>query len=92
VFRNGDAGHADDRLDRDGGRPGANFLGHEHDDGASLQDDLREVPRRHVCITCVSGDPACTDMIEACCASMTSMIKAGCSCCIMMNNMPICCG
>lgn len=45
-----------------------------------------------VCITCVSGDPACTDMIEACCASMTSMIKAGCSCCVMMNNMPICCG
>jgi hypothetical protein len=30
-------------------------------------------------------------MIEACCASMTSMMKAGCSCCMMMNNMPICC-
>jgi hypothetical protein len=30
-------------------------------------------------------------MIEACCTSMTSMMKADCSCCLMMNNMPICC-
>ncbi len=44
-----------------------------------------------VCMTCTSGDPACAAMIEACCASMTAMMKAGCSCCLMMNNMPICC-
>jgi hypothetical protein len=44
-----------------------------------------------VCVTCTSGDPACAAMIEACCASMTAMMKAGCTCCLMMNNMPICC-
>lgn len=44
-----------------------------------------------VCITCTSGDPSCCAMIEACCASMTAMMKAGCSCCLMMNNMPVCC-
>ena len=45
-----------------------------------------------VCLTCTSGDPSCCAMIEACCACMTSMMKAGCTCCLMINNMPVCCG
>jgi hypothetical protein len=44
------------------------------------------------CITCTSGDPACCAMIQACCDCMGAMTKAGCVCCICMNNMPICCG
>jgi hypothetical protein len=31
-------------------------------------------------------------MIQACCDCMNTMMKAGCTCCIMMNNMPLCCG
>ncbi len=44
-----------------------------------------------VCITCTSGDPASSAMIQACCACMTAMMKAGCTCCVLMNNMPVCC-
>jgi hypothetical protein len=44
-----------------------------------------------VCVTCTSGDPACCAMIEACCDCMTAMMKSGCTCCMMMNNMPVCC-
>ena len=42
-------------------------------------------------ITCTSGDKACCDMIQACCDCMTAMMKAGCTCCMMMNDMPVCC-
>ena len=42
-------------------------------------------------MTCTSGDKACCAMIQACCDCMTGMMKAGCSCCLMMNNMPVCC-
>lgn len=45
-----------------------------------------------VCITCTSGDKACCDMIQACCDCMASMLKAGCTCCVMMNSNPVCCG
>jgi hypothetical protein len=44
-----------------------------------------------VCLTCTSGDKECAAMIQACCESMTAMMHSGCTCCIMMNNMPICC-
>jgi hypothetical protein len=44
-----------------------------------------------VCVTCMSGDKACCDMIQACCECMTHMMKAGCTCCLMMNDMPVCC-
>jgi hypothetical protein len=44
-----------------------------------------------VCITCTSGDPACSAMIQSCCECMTGMMKAGCTCCMMMGNMPVCC-
>ena len=42
-------------------------------------------------VTYTSGDPQCMAMIQACCDCMTMMMKNGCSCCVMMNNMPVCC-
>ncbi len=45
-----------------------------------------------VTITCMSGDQQCCDMIQACCDCMNTMMAAGCACCVMMNNMPVCCG
>lgn len=44
-----------------------------------------------VSITCTSGDPACCAMIQACCDCMTAMMKAGCTCCLCLGNMPVCC-
>jgi hypothetical protein len=44
-----------------------------------------------VSITCTSGDKECCAMVQSCCDCMTSMMKAGCTCCVMMNNMPVCC-
>ena len=43
-------------------------------------------------MTCTSGDAKCCEMIQACCDCMSAMCMAGCTCCMMMNNMPICCG
>ena len=43
-------------------------------------------------ITCTSGDKACGEMIQACCECMATMMENGCMCCVMMNNMPVCCG
>jgi hypothetical protein len=43
-------------------------------------------------VTCTSGDPQCAQMVGACCDCMATMLKAGCTCCLMMNNMPVCCG
>ena len=45
-----------------------------------------------VCITCTSGDAKCGEMIQACCDCVGGMLKAGCSCCVMMSNTPVCCG
>jgi hypothetical protein len=30
-------------------------------------------------------------MIQACCECMNTMMTAGCTCCLMMNDMPVCC-
>jgi hypothetical protein len=30
-------------------------------------------------------------MIRSCCMSMKAMMECGCSCCVCMNGMPICC-
>jgi hypothetical protein len=43
-------------------------------------------------ITCTSGDAKCCEMIQACCACMNTLLKAGCTGCVMMNNTPVCCG
>jgi hypothetical protein len=45
-----------------------------------------------VCLNCTSGDKECAAMIQACGECMAAMMKAGCTCCVMMNNVPICCG
>ena len=41
---------------------------------------------------CTSGDKMCCDMIQACCDCMTTMLKAGCTCCMCLNGNPVCCG
>jgi hypothetical protein len=45
-----------------------------------------------VCITCTSGDPKCCEMIQAYCDYLCCMLEAGCTCCMMISNTPICCG
>src|SRR5712692_7922501 len=45
-----------------------------------------------VSISCTSGDPKCCEMIQACCECMACMLENGCTCCVMMNGTPICCG
>src|SRR5271165_7244154 len=51
-----------------------------------------EMNANGVCMTFTSGDPACCAMIQACCDCMMAMCAAGCTCCLCMNNMPVCCG
>ena len=43
-------------------------------------------------VTCTSGDAACCKMIQCCCDCMAAMLAAGCTSCMMMNGMPMCCG
>jgi hypothetical protein len=45
-----------------------------------------------VCVTCTSGDQSCGQMIQACCDCLSTMLQAGCTCCFLMNNTPVCCG
>ena len=45
-----------------------------------------------VCITCTSGDSKCCEMIQACCDCLATLMKDGCTCCMMFNNTPVCCG
>jgi hypothetical protein len=45
-----------------------------------------------VVLTCTSGDSKCCEMIQACCDCLSTMMTAGCTCCVMMNNTPVCCG
>jgi hypothetical protein len=51
-----------------------------------------EMTDKGVCLTCTSGDIKCGQMIQACCDCMSSMMEAGCTCCVMMNSTPVCCG
>src|SRR5262249_23677661 len=50
-----------------------------------------EMTKNGVSMTCTSGDQKCCDMIQACCDCMNTMMQSGCTCCMMMNNMPVCC-
>jgi hypothetical protein len=43
-------------------------------------------------VACTSGDPKCAEMIQACCDCMSILMKDGCTCCLMMNGTPVCCG
>jgi hypothetical protein len=51
-----------------------------------------EMTKDGICVTCTSGDAKCGEMIQACCDCLSTMLKAGCTCCLMMNNTPVCCG
>jgi hypothetical protein len=51
-----------------------------------------ETTDKGVCITCTSGDPKCCEMIQSCCDCLSCMLKDGCTCCVMINHMPIACG
>ncbi len=51
-----------------------------------------EMTEDGVCVTCTSGDAKCCEMIQACCDCLSCMMEAGCTCCVMMNNTPVCCG
>lgn len=51
-----------------------------------------EMTESGVCITCTSGDAQCCEMIQACCDCISCMVNSGCTCCVLMNNTPVCCG
>ena len=51
-----------------------------------------EMTETGVYFTCTSGDPQCSEMIQACCDCVSVMMNAGCTCCFLMNNTPVCCG
>jgi len=51
-----------------------------------------EMTQNGCCITCTTGDTECCKMIQACCDSLCCMMEAGCTCCVMINNTPVCCG
>src|SRR5262245_20765748 len=44
------------------------------------------------CVTCTSGDQKCCEMIQSCCDCLSTLCNAGCTCCLLMNNTPVCCG
>ena len=51
-----------------------------------------EMTETGVCLTCTSGDSKCGEMIQAACDCLNTMLNAGCTCCVLMNNTPVCCG
>jgi hypothetical protein len=51
-----------------------------------------ETTEQGVCFTCISGDPQCTQMIQACCDSISCYADCGCNCTWAINNTPVCCG
>ncbi len=51
-----------------------------------------EMTKDGVCITCTSGDAKCCEMIQACCDCLACMVKTGCTCCVLLNSTPVCCG
>jgi hypothetical protein len=50
-----------------------------------------ETTKDGVCWT-YTGDAKCAEMIQACCDCLACMLKDGCTCCMLMNNTPVCCG
>ncbi len=51
-----------------------------------------EMTKDGMCMMWTSGDAKCCAMIQACCDAMMEMMKNGCTCCMSMNNTPVCCG
>src|SRR5262249_34892537 len=50
-----------------------------------------EMTKDGVMMTCTTGDKHCAEMIQACCECLNTCMKAGCTCYVIMNNMPVCC-
>ena len=46
-----------------------------------------EMTEQGVSLTCTSGDTKCCEMIQACCDCMTTMLKCGCTCCMMRTRL-----
>ena len=51
-----------------------------------------EMTEDGVSITCTSGDAKRAEMLQAACDCLSCMMEAGCTCCLLMNSTPICCG
>jgi hypothetical protein len=51
-----------------------------------------EMTEDGVCVTCTSGDSKCAEMLQACCDCLSGLMDAGCTCCLYLNNTPVCCG
>jgi hypothetical protein len=45
-----------------------------------------------VVVTCTSGDSKCSEVLQAYCECLNTQMNAGCTCCVLMNNTPVCCG
>src|SRR6516164_6145213 len=50
-----------------------------------------EMMPKGCCITCTSGDADCCKMIQCCCDCVSCCMACHCTCCVMMNNTPVCC-
>ena len=51
-----------------------------------------EMTDNGVSFTCTSGDPECCKMIQSYGDCVSCCLEAGCTCCFLMNNTPVCCG
>jgi hypothetical protein len=51
-----------------------------------------ELTDQGCCVTCTSGDQKCCEMIQSCCDCLSTLCNAGCTCCLLLANNPICCG
>jgi hypothetical protein len=50
-----------------------------------------ELTKEGCSITCTSGDQKCCELIQKCCDCLKCCLDCGCTCCITINNTPICC-
>jgi len=51
-----------------------------------------EFTKDGVCITCLSGDKTCCDLIQACCDCLSCCLESGCCCYVCFGGQPVCCG
>lgn len=45
-----------------------------------------------VCISCITGDTTCCQVVQCCADCCCNCCVTGCMCCVTMGGMPICCG
>jgi hypothetical protein len=56
-----------------------------------MGDCSMEMTEMGMCVCWTSSDAKCCEMIQSCCKSMMDCMAGGCSCCMMINGMPVCC-